>query len=296
MRSASWPAGRCSWTRSTAACGHLATIRFRKLAGHFPPAPSSVSRWRSAALAALTRLKEAGSDLQRELTAKADALVAESKRSSTGSTSRCVWSIAGRSFLREVHHPAASLLFLSFHNEGVYILEGFPSYLSTAHTDDDLRLIVLAFREGLERASRYQVLRRFQSGGDDRRIPRAEHRIAARHLAGVPNVGDRLVCVQPNLHVPLRGPLDLPACRRFKRFWSGRIAAERLRRHRRISGHSPHLSAEVPVTDLSTLPPAEAATSRGRVAESADLEPFDLQSGPLSRSNCSASRPTITCC
>ncbi|MEM9123435.1 MAG: aminotransferase class III-fold pyridoxal phosphate-dependent enzyme, partial [Pseudomonadota bacterium] len=46
--------------------------------------------------------------------------------------------------------PLASLLYLHLRERGVHILEGFPCYLTAAHTDDDVDAIVSAFEGSLD--------------------------------------------------------------------------------------------------------------------------------------------------
>ena len=267
----------------------------------FSPAPASVSRWRIAATrAALTRLKEAGSDLQRELTAKADALVAELNAIvDRFNVPLRVVNCGSILFFRAHTRPAASLLFLSFADKGVYILEGFPSYLSTAHTDDDLRLIVRAFREGVEElhdAGFFDDSNPAATIGEFR-VPSTESQRGiwlACQMSATASCAFNETCT-----FRLRGPLDLPALRRTVQTLLERH--ESLRSVFDVTGEYQvirrTLSAEVPVTDLSTLPPAEAQQSRGRAGRIRRSQTLQSpKAGRCGGSNCSASRPTITCC
>ena len=42
-----------------------------------------------------------------------------------------------------------NLLFFHLRQKGVFILEGFPSYITTAHTDEDIDYIIRAFKESV---------------------------------------------------------------------------------------------------------------------------------------------------
>ena len=239
----------------------------------------------AAARAALTRLKEAGSDLQRELTAKADSLVAELNAivDRFNVPLRVVNCGSILFFRARDTRPAASLLFYLLRDKGVYILEGFPSYLSTAHTDDDLKLIVRAFREGVEElhdAGFFDDPNPAATIGEFR-VPSTESQRGiwlACQMSATASCAFNETCT-----FRLRGPLDLPALRRTVQTLLDRH--ESLRSVFDVTGEyqviRPIVAADVPITDLSTLPVAERDKAAAALAESADLEPFNLQSGPL---------------
>jgi amino acid adenylation domain-containing protein len=241
----------------------------------------------AAARAALTRLKEAGPALQERLNAKAAGLVAELN------------AIVDRFNvpLRVVHcgsilffrvldsRPATSLLFYLLRDKGVYILEGFPSYLSTAHTDDDLKLIVRAFRDSVEElhdAGFFDEPHPAAVAGEIR-VPSTE---SQRGLWLACQMSATASCAfNETCSFRLRGPLDLPALRRAIQTLVDRH--ESLRSVFDESGEyqliRPIQTAAVPVTDLSAFAAAEREQAVAALAESADLEPFDLQAGPLWR-------------
>lgn len=51
-------------------------------------------------------------------------------------------------YLRHIDdNKYANLLFFHLRKKGVFLLEGFPCYLTTAHTDDDIDYVISAFRE-----------------------------------------------------------------------------------------------------------------------------------------------------
>lgn len=53
-------------------------------------------------------------------------------------------------FVRHIdENKYANLLFFHMREKGVFLLEGFPSYLTTAHTDEDVDYIIAAFRESV---------------------------------------------------------------------------------------------------------------------------------------------------
>ncbi|MBL9152512.1 MAG: amino acid adenylation domain-containing protein, partial [Verrucomicrobiales bacterium] len=46
-------------------------------------------------------------------------------------------------------HKYANLLFFHLRNKGVFLLEGFPTYMTAAHTDEDIDYCISAFRESI---------------------------------------------------------------------------------------------------------------------------------------------------
>jgi len=46
-------------------------------------------------------------------------------------------------------HKYANLFFFHLRNKGVFLLEGFPTYMTAAHTDADIDYVIAAFRESL---------------------------------------------------------------------------------------------------------------------------------------------------
>jgi amino acid adenylation domain-containing protein/FkbH-like protein len=46
-------------------------------------------------------------------------------------------------------HKYANLLFFHLRNKGVFLLEGFPTYMTAAHTDEDIDYCIAAFRESV---------------------------------------------------------------------------------------------------------------------------------------------------
>ena len=103
----------------------------------------------AAAKAVLTHLKQHGPALQEELNAKPAALAGRLDRffAEHGVPSRvhsfCSW------FYFTFPHDArlASLLYYSMRSKGIHIQEGYPCFLTTAHSDADLAAVEAAFRE-----------------------------------------------------------------------------------------------------------------------------------------------------
>ena len=105
----------------------------------------------AAAAAVLMHLKKAGPDLQERLNIRTANMV--TKLNSLLKEFRMPVTIEHFSSICYFSFPAeyrfAGLFYYLMRERGVYIQEGFPLFLTTAHSDDDITLIVRAFRESL---------------------------------------------------------------------------------------------------------------------------------------------------
>lgn len=105
----------------------------------------------AAAEAVLDHLQEQGPALQERLNAKTGRLVAELnscfEEAGLPSHVECFGSIFFFSFPPEERF--ASLLFYHLRANGVYILEGYPCFLSSAHTEGDVKNIAEIFRRSV---------------------------------------------------------------------------------------------------------------------------------------------------
>ena len=114
-------------------------------AGTFARHPLSLT----ACYAVLKYLKEKKGELQKTLSSKAAALASELNEFLV---SRNVpikilnfSSVIYYSYPKDLNY--FSLLFYVLRNKGVHILEGFPMFMSEAHSDEDIRLVINAFKE-----------------------------------------------------------------------------------------------------------------------------------------------------
>ena len=105
----------------------------------------------AAALAVLKYLKQAGPELQRSLTEKTTALVRtlNSCFEEGGVPSRIEHFASWFYFGFPSDQPYASLLYYHLHEKGIHVREGFPCFLTTAHSYADIERIVRAFQEGI---------------------------------------------------------------------------------------------------------------------------------------------------
>ncbi len=123
------------------------TVGVTYFAGTFVRHPLALA----AAKAVLTHVKQHGKELQDNLNARATAMVAElndfcAVRGAPIEV-RHFASVWKTFFLED--HPLQDLLFAMMRSRGVHILDNFPCFLTTAHSDADLRRIIDAFKESV---------------------------------------------------------------------------------------------------------------------------------------------------
>jgi len=105
----------------------------------------------AATWAVLNHLKDAGSALQEQLTARSGQLVDRLRTLfRTYGIDAAIENFSSFFYFNlGSEHPLAGLLFHHLRYRGVHIQDGFPCFLTTAHTDADMDTIVRAFDESL---------------------------------------------------------------------------------------------------------------------------------------------------
>jgi glutamate-1-semialdehyde aminotransferase len=125
----------------------LPTVGVTYFAGTFVRHPLALS----AVRAVLLHLKQEGPDLQRRVTAMTDKLAAELNAFFKDSDA----PIEIRSFsslwkvFPLVEHPWTDLFFVMLRDRGLHIIDGFPCFFTTAHSEADAATIVKAFKESV---------------------------------------------------------------------------------------------------------------------------------------------------
>ncbi|TFF36330.1 polyketide synthase [Mucilaginibacter psychrotolerans] len=106
----------------------------------------------AAAKASLEYMKERGPALQQKLTAMAkiftDGMEAKCRQAGVPITIVGFGSLWRMKFLEEI--PYSELLFTLMRLKGVHILDGFPCFITDAHTEDDIKFMLGAFTESLD--------------------------------------------------------------------------------------------------------------------------------------------------
>jgi amino acid adenylation domain-containing protein len=145
----------------------------------------------AAAKAVLEHLKAAGPALQQLLNARTAAMAGELNAfcEDVGAPIRVdhfasLWRVA---FTQE--HPLQDLLFPMMRSRGIHILDDFPCFLATAHTEADIAAIVEAFRQSVIELQEARFIPRKRQGEriefDPKRPPRPGARLG-RDAQGSP--------------------------------------------------------------------------------------------------------------
>jgi acyl transferase domain-containing protein/acetylornithine/succinyldiaminopimelate/putrescine aminotransferase len=115
----------------------------------------------AAAHAVLTHLKNEGPELQRRLNQRTTQLVDRLTREAAelGAPVRVTHFSSWFCFHFPPELPYASLFYAYMRDRGVYMWEGRASFITTAHSDGDLDLVVRAFRESISEMQAATLLR-----------------------------------------------------------------------------------------------------------------------------------------
>ena len=194
-------------------------------------------------------------------------------------------------------HPLVRLLFYLLRERGIYVQDGFPCFLTTAHSEADVQRIARAFEESLVELDAMKIFAPRQE------MPVDFSQIAAlpaaspigRHTSVPPTesqveiwlaaqLGDDASCAfNESLTLRLKGELDETA---FREAWQGVIVRhDALRACFGPTGETLRIkedfSFSFPVADLMGEQDPEHALA-GLVDRDARM-PFDLADGPLVR-------------
>jgi glutamate-1-semialdehyde aminotransferase len=105
----------------------------------------------AAAHAVLTHLKSEGGELQRRLNLRTTQLVERLAREAAalGAPVRITPFSSWFCFQFPAEAPYASLFYAYMRDRGVHVWEGRAGFITTSHSDEDLDLVVRAFRESI---------------------------------------------------------------------------------------------------------------------------------------------------
>jgi len=205
-----------------------------------------------------------------------------------------------------------NLLFYHLREKGVFILENFPSYMTAAHTDEDIDFVIRAFTEGLSELQEVgffpgskpiphpgrtgvalSLKPRLKPAGPVIPAPVVERgpfkvpvTEAQREIFLACQMGDDASCAYNEAtSLRLRGPLNEPALRDAIQGLVDRHDA--LRSVFTADGESveirPKLQLEIATQDLSSLDQAGKDAKVRELTGKESVQPFDLVHGPLFR-------------
>ncbi len=232
----------------------------------------------AAAKAVLLHLKESGSALQEALAAKTARVVAQINQL----FERYGYASHAENFGSVFYFPVpredrfASLLHYHLRLRGIHILEGFPCFVSTAHTQEELAAVVRAFRESLAEMAAGDMLQP-PAPLEPFEVPLTEPQIEVWLAA---QMSEEANCsFNEALLLHLSGDLDVDLLRQSWRQIVNRHDALRstFDEEGRTARIAPHLDLEMPLEPL-----ASRAELDSIVALDART-PFDLVQGPLLR-------------
>ncbi len=253
----------------------------------------------AAARAVLRHLKQHGSELQFGLARRNEALVKRLKSLFEQEAAPAEIEHFSSWFFIKIssEHPNLSLLFYHLREKGIHIREGYPCFLTTAHSDADLEAIYQAFadslaelREGGFLLSEDRTVQEPPSGGtgahtknDAASAPLTESQLEIL-LSSL--TSDEASCsFNESVTIRLKGPLDRTALNRaialvVTRHDALRATFDPEQLTVRVNDRT---SVECEFTDLTTesLDAAENAL-RNTIREEAST-PFNLLEGPLVR-------------
>ena len=190
----------------------------------------------------------------------------------------------------------ASLFYYFLREKGIHVLEGFPCFLTTAHSDADIEQVIRSFKES---ALEMQAAGFLPSPRSEQSLPSASASAAlAAAVEKVPltegqkeiwlstQLSDEASCAyNESFTLKMRGPLAESALRDSLK--------ELLNRHEALRASfapdgesvsfSPSVRLELSLEDLSAVPAAERASRLEAAIQEGVRTPFDLLNGPLVR-------------
>lgn len=250
----------------------------------------------AAAHASLSHLKEKGPELQRQLAEKTERLVA--RINSCFEKNYLPAKIENFASIFYLHFPVeerfASLYYYLLREKGVHLLENYPCFLTTAHTDDDLDFVARAFEESVVEMQRCgffaepivnSVAPTFTVAADNgvMQVPLTEAQKEIWHASQLGE--DAARAYNDSVLAHIKGKLDVEVLRTSFDVLVDRHDALRTTFH--PSGEyqtiAPSGSMTVPLIDLSTLGETEKEAELARLLADEARENFDLANGPLTR-------------
>jgi amino acid adenylation domain-containing protein len=254
----------------------------------------------AAARSVLLHLKEAGPQLQRDLNTQTARLAESLDRFfvERGVPSRIHHFASWFYFTFPADARLAPLFYYAMRARGIHIQEGYPCFLTTAHSAADIAAIEQAFRDTILELQQHHALPIDSPS-------RAERKLHPFALAQTPSqvpltepqrevflaaaLNDEANCAfNESLTLHLRGPVrkaDLTSA-----FEAAFARHDALRGTISPDGESLLIAESAPpiprFVDISRLAPAQQTETLSRSAELEACTPFDLTQGPLLRAIC----------
>ena len=261
------------------------TVGVTYFAGTFVRHPLALA----AAKATLQHLYDAGPELQVRLTARTAGMVARvnAAMEEIGAPFKLVTFASWWRNVFTEDLPYGDLIYVMLRDRGIHILDNFPCFLTTSHTDEDIDLIVAAYRDAAAEmiASEFFPARqKAQTIADDglRTVPTTEPQ---REIWLADQLGaESSLAYNESVSLHLRGALDVERLRAAVAALPQRHDALRASFSddglwMRIPKQAPAL--DVALRDVSASSDAQAALAA--ICERHVSEAFDVGHGPLLR-------------
>jgi amino acid adenylation domain-containing protein len=275
------------WQYGDESCPEVGVTFF---AGTFVRHPLALA----ATQAVLQRIKAEGPTLQERLAARTTAFVRSLNDifEEFGVPSKVEHFASWFYFSFPADQPHASLLHYLLREKGVHIQEGFPCFLTMAHSDADLEAVLRAFRDSARELSEAGFFLRKAEA--EKPAPPEELPLEVpltepqKEVWLAAQMSDEASCAfNESFTLRLRGPLERAALREALEKLVGRHDA--LRATFDAVGEKSRTAETVDVmlddADLSSLAPAERDDAVRRLIDEDAARPFNLLTGPLFRMN-----------
>ena len=258
----------------------------------------------AAARAVLTRLKEAGPNLQRSLNETTSALVQTLNNVFTErGVPICVEHFASWFYFGfPSDQPYGSLLYYHLREKGIHIQEGFPCFLTTAHSEADIQSVVRAFKESVDELQTGGFLRvptgeqtpsasvsrpamPIRDADLPKEVPLTEAQMEVWLAA---RLSDEASCsFNESFTLQMRGNLNQTALENAVECLVARHDALRSKfdEKRNCVRVLDTIGIEMPLVDMSSLSPGERTERLEQLIREDACHPFDLAAGPLVRVN-----------
>jgi amino acid adenylation domain-containing protein len=265
------------------------TVGVTYFAGTFVRHPLALA----AAKASLQQLRDAGPALQEGLnrrTAEMVAAVNAAMRELGAPFKLATFASLWRNVFTE-DLPYGDLLYVMLRDRGIHILDNFPCFLTTAHTDEDIARIVAAYRDAaaeMIESGFFPIVKTdtglAASASQMRVVPTTEQQ---REVWLADQMGiEASLAYNESISLHLKGTLDVDALRAAIQSLMARHDA--LRSTLSADGVSLHVHAVTPTLDLdlhdfSKETSAQADAGLAALVDQHVSQPFDLVNGPLVR-------------
>ena len=253
-------------------------------AGTFVRHPLAIT----AAHASLNYLKMAGPALQEGINRRTTKLATELNTFfSEEGVAFEIPHFASQMFIRNKEEDAlATLLFYHLRDRGIHVLEGFPSYMTAAHTDEDVQAVIAAVKDSVHEMQADDLLPKRASGGSVSWRHRFALTDGQRHIWLASQMGDDASCAfNESDRMEIRGQIDRDL------FLSA--VRETIKNHEAFSirfdedGETQWIAPSCEVTvgemDLSDVDETDRENQLEALLAKQAATPFELVDGPLFR-------------